>query len=61
MEDKRLPGESNDFLHWMGKISTRYVGSEKADRYTKRNTTAGGVLYRLKSLHVVSEKVIADW
>lgn len=61
MEDKRLPDESNDFLHWMRKISTRYVGSEKADRYAKRNTTAGAVLYRLKSQHVVSEKVIADW
>ncbi len=60
MEDKRLPDESNDFLHWMRKIPTRYVGSEKADRYTKRNTTAGAVLYRLKSQHVVSEKVIAD-
>jgi hypothetical protein len=45
----------------MRKISARYVGSEKADTYAKRNTTKGAVLYRLKLQHVVSEKVIADW
>jgi hypothetical protein len=61
IEDKRIPDESNEFLHWMRKISARYVGLEKADRYAKRNTTEGAVLYRLKSQHLVSEKVIADW
>jgi PPOX class probable F420-dependent enzyme len=61
LEDKRVQDESNDFLYWMTKISARYVGSEKADRYAKRNTTEGAILYRLKSQHVVSEKVIADW
>jgi PPOX class probable F420-dependent enzyme len=60
-EDKKTIDESKDFLHWMRKISERYVGSEKADRYAKRNTTEGAVLYRLKLQHVVSEKVIADW
>lgn len=61
IEDKKTLDEFNDFLHWMRKISARYVGSEKADRYAKRNTTKGAVLYRLKPQHVVSEKVIADW
>ena len=60
-EDKKVLDDSNDFLNWMRKISARYVGSEKADRYAKRNTTEGAVLYRLKFQHVVSEKVIADW
>ncbi|MGH9974655.1 MAG: PPOX class F420-dependent oxidoreductase [Nitrososphaeraceae archaeon] len=60
-EDTKRIDESNDFLYWMRKISARYVGSEKADRYANRNTTEGAVLYRLKSQHVVSEKVIADW
>ena len=59
--DDKMTDESNDFLHWMRKISERYVGSEKADRYAKRNTTEGAVLYRLKPQHIVSEKVIADW
>lgn len=61
IEDKKTLDEFNDFLHWMRKISARYVGSEKADTYAKRNTTKGAVLYRLKPQHVVSEKVIADW
>jgi len=61
LEDKKTLNDANDFLLWMRKISARYVGSEKADRYAKRNTTEGAVLYRLKSQHVVSEKVIADW
>lgn len=52
--------ESKDFLHWMRKVSERYVGPGKAERYAKRNTTEGAVLYRLKYQHVVSEKVIAD-
>jgi PPOX class probable F420-dependent enzyme len=60
-DDKKAIDKSNDFLYWMRKISARYVGSEKADRYAKRNTTEGAVLYRLKPKHVVSEKVIADW
>jgi PPOX class probable F420-dependent enzyme len=60
-EDKKVLDDSNDFLNWMRKISARYVGSEKADRYAKRNTTEGAVLYRLKFQHIVSEKVIADW
>jgi PPOX class probable F420-dependent enzyme len=60
-EDKKMLEDSNNFLHWMRKISARYVGSEKADRYTKRNTTEGAVSYRLKFQHIVSEKVTADW
>ena len=61
IQDKKTLDESNDFLHWMRKISARYVGSEKADRYAKRNTTEGAIFHRLKSQHIVSEKVIADW
>jgi hypothetical protein len=53
--------ESDDFLHWMRKISSRYVGEKKAERYAERNTTEGAILYRLKPQHIVSEKVIADW
>lgn len=60
-ENKKASEESNDFLHWMRRISARYGGSEKADRYARRNTTEGAILYRLKPYHVVSEKVIADW
>ena len=60
-EDKKVSEESNGFLHWMRRISARYVGSEKAERYARRNTTEGAILYRLKPQHIVSEKVIADW
>jgi PPOX class probable F420-dependent enzyme len=61
IEDKNILDESRDFLHWMRKISARYVGSEKADMYAKRNTTDGAVLYKMKPRRVVSEKIIADW
>lgn len=61
IEDKKTLDESNDFLQWMRRISSRYVGSRKADRYAKRNTTEGAILYCLKPQHIVSEKVIADW
>lgn len=61
IEDENALDESNDFLQWMRKISTRYVGSENAERYAKRNTTKGAVLYRLKPTRIVSEKIIADW
>jgi hypothetical protein len=32
----------------MRRISARYVGSEKADRYARGNTTEGAILYRIK-------------
>lgn len=60
IEEKNTLDESNDFIHLMREISARYVGSEKADGYAKRNTTEGAVLYRLKPRRIVSEKVIAD-
>ncbi|HET6727680.1 MAG TPA: PPOX class F420-dependent oxidoreductase [Nitrososphaeraceae archaeon] len=60
-EDKNIQEESKDFLHWMRKISERYVGSDKADKYAKRNTTEGAVLYRITPSRIASEKVIADW
>jgi hypothetical protein len=60
IEDKNILDKSRDFLHWMRKISPRYVESEKADRYAKRNTTEGAVLYRMKPRRIVSEKVIAE-
>ena len=60
IEDKNIHG-CREFLGWMRKISARYVGSEKADRYTKRNSTEGALLYRMKHTRIVSEKVIADW
>lgn len=61
IEDKNILDESRDFLHWMRKISARYVGSEKADMYAKRNTTDGAGRYKMKPRRVVSEKIIADW
>ena len=61
LEDKNALDESDDFLHLMRKISARYVGSEKADRYATRNTTEGAALYRMKPRRIVSEKVVADW
>jgi hypothetical protein len=45
----------------MKEISARYVGFEKADRYARRNSVEGAVLYRVKPQKIVSEKVIADW
>jgi PPOX class probable F420-dependent enzyme len=53
--------ESSEFLHWMKEISARYVGLEKADRYARRNSVEGAVLYRVRPQKIVSEKVIADW
>lgn len=61
IEDKNILNESRKFLRWMRKISARYVGSEKADRYAKRNNTEGALLYRMRHTRIVSEKVIADW
>ena len=61
VEDKNITEESKDFIRWMRKISERYVGSEKSDRYAKRNTTEEAILYRVRPLHIASEKVIADW
>ena len=61
LEDKNAIDESEDFLHLMRKISARYVGSEKADRYATRNSSGGAALYRMKPRRIVSEKVVADW
>ncbi len=60
-EDKNRKDEYSEFIYWMKEISARYVGFEKADRYARRNSVEGAVLYRVKPQKIVSEKVIADW
>jgi PPOX class probable F420-dependent enzyme len=49
-----------ELLPWATKIAGRYVGSEQADAYGKRNAVEGELLVRVPLTKVIAHKRVAD-
>ena len=49
-----------DFLYWATRIGGRYMGSEKADEYGRRNAVEGELLVRVTPNKIVAFKNLAD-
>jgi PPOX class probable F420-dependent enzyme len=49
-----------DLLHWATRIAGRYMGSELAEQYGRRNAVAPEMVVRVTPTNVVAKKDIAD-
>ena len=49
-----------ELLPWSTRIARRYMGSELADAYGKRNAVAGELLVRVPLAKVVAQQDVAD-
>ena len=50
-----------ELLPWTTRIAKRYVGTEQADAYGRRNAVAGELLIRVPLTKVTARKGIAEW
>jgi PPOX class probable F420-dependent enzyme len=55
-----LINDAPALAHWAKKIAGRYMGSELADAYGKRNSVEGELLVRVTPTHILAQKAIAD-
>jgi len=49
-----------EFLKWSTEIGGRYMGSDKAEAYGKRNAVEGEMLFRVKPAKIIAKTNIAD-
>jgi PPOX class probable F420-dependent enzyme len=49
-----------ELLPWSTRIASRYMGTEHADAYGKRNAVAGELLVRVSLRKVVAQQDVAD-
>jgi hypothetical protein len=49
-----------ELLPWTTRIAKRYMGTEQADAYGKRNAVEGEVLVRVPLTKVTAQKGIAE-
>jgi PPOX class probable F420-dependent enzyme len=50
----------DDLRHWATVIGRRYMGSERADEFGRRNAASGELLVRVRPLHIVAQAGLAD-
>ena len=50
-----------EIFEWAKIIASRYMGSDKAEEYGKRNSSEGELLLKIKPTKVVSQKDLAEW
>jgi PPOX class probable F420-dependent enzyme len=55
-----LDADAEAMLPWSIRIAERYVGSELAEQYGRRNAVPGELLVRLRSERVVAVSGVAD-
>ncbi len=55
-----LSEDLDEMLPWSTRIAARYMGSDNADIYGRRNAVEGEMLVRLKPSKTVALKAIAD-
>ncbi|TMC18738.1 MAG: PPOX class F420-dependent oxidoreductase [Chloroflexi bacterium] len=46
--------------HWARQIAGRYMGSDLAETYGKRNSVEGELIVRVTPTHILAQKAIAD-
>jgi hypothetical protein len=47
-------------LPWSIPIAARYMGAENGEAFGRRNAVPGELLVRVRPVHVISEKGVAD-
>jgi PPOX class probable F420-dependent enzyme len=55
-----LEEQAEDLEYWATRIAGRYMGEEKAEEFGQRNSVQGELLVRVKPIHVIARKNIAD-
>ena len=56
----RLSEDADELLHWATSIAGRYMGSDQAEAFGRRNGVAGELLVRVTPTHVVAKTKISD-
>jgi hypothetical protein len=52
--------ETPPLLEWATRIAGRYIGTERAEAYGRRNAMPGELLVRITPNHVVAQADVAD-
>lgn len=52
--------DPDELLRWSIRIAGRYMGSDRAEEYGRRNAVPSELLVRLTPTHVVAEEGVAD-
>lgn len=55
-----LEADSKDLKLWATRIGGRYMGSDKAEQFGERNSTAGELVVRITPTKVIFAKDLAD-
>jgi PPOX class probable F420-dependent enzyme len=55
-----LSTDPDDLLHWATRIGARYMGSERAEEYGRRNAVPPEMVVRVTPLKVVAKVDVAD-
>jgi PPOX class probable F420-dependent enzyme len=55
-----LIDDSDALAYWARRIAGRYMGTDLAETYGKRNSVAGELLVRLTPTRILAQKAIAD-
>jgi general stress protein 26 len=54
-----ISNKSIEIIMWAKIIAARYMGSDKAEEYDKRNSSEGELLLKIKSTKVIGQKDLA--
>jgi len=57
---RELSAGDPDLLYWASRIGGRYMGSDRADEYGRRNAVEGELLVRVTPQKIVAYKNISD-
>jgi PPOX class probable F420-dependent enzyme len=55
-----LSDNLEELRHWATRIAGKYMGTDKAEAYGKRNAVPGELLVRITPTHIIGEKNISD-
>ena len=55
-----LEANAGDLQYWTTRIAGRYMGTELAETYGKRNAVEGELLVRVRPIRVIARQGIAD-
>ncbi len=51
---------AGDFLYWATRIAGRYMGTDRAEEYGRRNAVPGELLVRVAPVKIVAKKNVSD-
>ena len=56
----RAEGEAEDLLYWATRIAGRYMGSDRAEEYGRRNSVPGELFACVTPTKVIAKKNVSD-